>query len=394
MWFRAAFIIVVGLFVGGGAFATPTVGINPIGMMGATAGCSVVFADNGILSGALNSGMMDESSCEYFNTYQVTSQKTGQQWLIAECATCKTGLVANGLAISRTRGGDGGTVYTFGDYAMYNLTDCGEVGYQYRCSAKSNNKCSVTGGTVMDKTSLPNCKYSSIVVVGSDEYETCRVCDDGYTGVTTTKQNVTSATCTGSANIAITGCEPECRISEVPGVTPSISYCKTPKRLKYGSTEYNTCLECNSGYYLDYISPRAVTSSNCPDPVYAYSCLTNCDTATEWVKSPDGTYLMWRAVESITDQGKAICRGQFYFQCPADTYGTVSDERVANCTKCPTVENRVGKRAVYPTPSGNAYPVNDIPITACYEESGEDDTGEYDYVSGGQPAMCYYKLGE
>ena len=97
--------------------------------------------------------------------------------------------------------------------------------------------------------------------------------------------------------------------------TPTMTGCKTQYKKSFGGQVYDTCGECQMGYYLDNPNATTISSPQCSNTVKSIGCTGSCtgDGTTGWSCTGEamGNWCTWRHRVVVNGQ----CQGENYFTC-------------------------------------------------------------------------------
>lgn len=264
---------------------------------------------------------------------------------------------------------------------------CGKISFYGTCTAKTT--CSTTVSSA-PASSLDGCTSAAQLKFGSSTVYSCNVCNSGYTR---TSETVSDQQCTNTTTRYYCSA-PACTAVTVSTYsTPTMTGCKTQYKKSFGGKVYDTCGECQTGYYLDNPNATTISSTQCSNTVKSIGCTGSCtgDGTTGWSCTGEamGNWCTWRHRAVVNGQ----CQGENYFTCAEGYYGKAP----SGCIKCP--ENPGGSTPrvlqsyeAYPwvIKSYKGHAIDNTTIEDCSVTSGKDASGEYEFVYGSSSIHCGY----
>lgn len=260
---------------------------------------------------------------------------------------------------------------------------CGKIYFYGTCETKKTCSPSVS---VVSSSSITGCASASKITFGGSTVYSCNTCNSGYTK---TSETVSDQQCTNTTTRYYCSA-PACTAVTVSTYsTPTMTGCKTQYKKSFGGQVYDTCGECQTGYYLDNPNAKTISSTQCSNTVKSIGCIKSCtgDGTTGWACM--GNWCTWR--HRVVANGQ--CQGENYFTCAEGYYGKAP----SGCIKCPENPGGSTPRVL---PSYEAYPwalnsykghaIDNTTIDDCSVTSGKDASGEYEFVNGSSSVYCGY----
>ena len=298
------------------------------------------------------------SDCTSRSYFRLSNRQTGADYGVwMECTECKSGYY-----LSDT------------EKVMAHNT-CGKIGFWGTCLAKHTCSPSVTSAS---STNLTGCASAKKITFGASTVYSCETCNSGYTK---TSETVSDQQCTNTTTRYY--CKaPSCTATTVSTYsTPTMTGCKTQYKKSFGGTVYDTCGACKTGYYLDGVNAKTITSTQCSNTVTSTGCTASCTGTTGW--ACNGAWCIWRHRTVVNNN---ICQGEDYFTCAEGYYG----QAPSACKKCPenpggSIPRVLHSYQAFPwtTKSYTGHAIDDTTIEDCSVTSGKDASGEYEWSTPG-----------